>query len=85
MNPIDPAALADHYRRFRVAERLLLTGHSHQAWPDVTEAAQAQAWTDAADHIDATWGRAEAQAEAVRQGYRRLLGDDDAGQITLGQ
>ena len=22
-------------RRFRVAERLLLTGHSHQAWPDV--------------------------------------------------
>ncbi len=29
-----PNALAPHYRHFRVAERLLLTGHSHQAWPD---------------------------------------------------
>ena len=29
-----PNALAPHYARFRVAERLLLTGHSHQAWPD---------------------------------------------------
>ena len=28
------ADLAVHYSRFRVAERLLLTGHSHQAWPD---------------------------------------------------
>ena len=30
----EPNALAPHYSRFRVAERLLLTGHSHQAWPD---------------------------------------------------
>ena len=30
-----PNALAPHYSRFRVGERLLLTGHSHQAWPDV--------------------------------------------------
>src|SRR5216684_8708458 len=29
-----PEALARHYTRFRVYERLLLTGHSHQAWPD---------------------------------------------------
>ena len=29
-----PNALAPHYSRFRVSERLLLTGHSHQAWPD---------------------------------------------------
>ena len=29
-----PNALAPYYSRFRVAERLLLTGHSHQAWPD---------------------------------------------------
>ena len=31
-----PNALAAHYSRFRVGERLLLTGHSHQAWPDVS-------------------------------------------------
>ena len=40
---IDPTALARHYTRFRVAERVLLTGHSHQAWPDVGFAAQQQA------------------------------------------
>lgn len=82
--PIDPAALSGHYTRFRVAERLLFTGHSHQAWPDVSEAAHAQAWADAAEHVDGKWDLAEAQAERVRQGYRRLLGDDDSGQVTLG-
>src|SRR5207253_9462748 len=30
-----PNPIARHYSRFRVAERMLLTGHSHQAWPDV--------------------------------------------------
>jgi len=81
--PIDAAALAQHYSRFRVAERLLLTGHSHQAWPDVSEAAHAQAWADAAEHVDAKWQLAEAQAHQVRAGYQRLLGDD-GGVITLG-
>lgn len=85
MTPISPATLAGHYTRFRVTERLLFTGHSHQAWPDVSEAAQAQAWTDAADHVDGKWELAEAQAAQVREGYRRLLSDDDTGQITLGQ
>jgi kynureninase len=39
-----PNPLAADYSRFRVGERLLLTGHSHQAWPDVGFAAQQQAW-----------------------------------------
>src|SRR3954447_3280547 len=39
-----PNPLAAHYRRFGVADRLLLTGHSHQAWPDVGFEAQAEAW-----------------------------------------
>jgi len=30
-----PNPIAHHYARFRVADRLLLTGHSHQAWPDI--------------------------------------------------
>ena len=46
--------LAPHYSRFRVAERLLLTGHSHQAWPDVALGAQA-AFEDAALDVDAKW------------------------------
>ena len=40
--------LKPHYSRFRVAERLLLTGHSHQAWPDVGFEGVVEAWEDAA-------------------------------------
>jgi kynureninase len=79
MNPDDlathPTPLAAHYRRFRVAERTLLTGHSHQAWPDVSEAAQGRAWSDAAEQVDRKWSLAAAEAEKVRCGYARLLGD----------
>ena len=54
--------LARHYRRFRVSERLLLTGHSHQAWPDVAFDAQQRAWLDAAEYVDEKWERAAKQA-----------------------
>src|SRR5262245_11710491 len=80
----DLALLSQHYSRFRVAERLLLTGHSHQAWPDVGFAAQQQAWLDAAEFVDAKWERAAEQAARVRAGFRRLLGDAD-GDIALGR
>ena len=78
-----PNALAPHYSRFRVAERLLLTGHSHQAWPDVGFAAQQQAWLDAAELVDDKWDRAFATADRVRAGFARLL-EDRAGDIALG-
>jgi kynureninase len=78
-----PNALAPHYSRFRVTERLLLTGHSHQAWPDVGFAAQQQAWLDAAELVDDKWDRAFAVAERVRAGFARLLEDHD-GDIALG-
>jgi len=77
-----PNALADHYRRFGVAERLLLTGHSHQAWPDRGFDAQAQAWLDAARLVDDKWEHAFARADRVRLGFRRLLDDRD-GHIAL--
>ena len=76
-------ALAPHYSRFRVAERLLLTGHSHQAWPDVALEGQLEAFTDAAEAVDDKWDRAFAKADEVRAGYRRLLGGPD-GDIALG-
>ncbi len=77
-----PNALAPHYSAFRVAERLLLTGHSHQAWPDVAFEGQKRAWLDAAELADEKWERAFASAEAVRRGYAGLL-DDDASRIAL--
>src|SRR5690348_12339745 len=76
--------LAPHYSRFRVADRILLTGHSHQAWPDVGFDAQQRAWLDAAEFVDDKWERAAAQASRVRAGFARLLGDG-AEQIALAQ
>jgi kynureninase len=76
-------ALAAHYSRFRVADRLLLSGHSHQAWPDVAFDGHVEAFEDAARHVDEKWGRAFAKADEVRAGFRRLLGDP-GGQIALG-
>jgi kynureninase len=74
-----PNALAPHYSRFRVSERLLLTGHSHQAWPDRGFEAQSEAWLDAARHVDAKWDHAFERAQRVRQGFTRLLGDAGGG------
>lgn len=76
--------LARHYSRFRVGDRLLLTGHSHQAWPDVGFEAQQRAWLDAAEYVDEKWEKAEIQAARVRSGFARLLGDSPEN-IALGQ
>jgi kynureninase len=46
--------------------------------------AQQRAWLDAAELVDDKWERAAAQAESVRAGFARLIGDD-ARNIALGQ
>lgn len=76
--------LAPQYTRFRVGERLLLTGHSHQAWPDVAFDGQVEAWTDAAEQVDDKWDRAAEKADRVRRGFADLLGDR-VGEVALGQ
>ncbi len=79
-----PNPLAAYYSRFRVSERLLLTGHSHQAWPDVAFEGQIDAWVDAAELVDDKWGRAEEKARRVRRGYAGLLGAKE-DEIALAQ
>jgi kynureninase len=80
-----PNPLAAHYSRFRVSERLLLTGHSHQAWPDVAREGQIAAWDDAAEWVDGKWDLASQKADEVRRGFARLLGPGAAlEQIALG-
>jgi kynureninase len=79
-----PNALAGDYSRFDVGSRLLLTGHSHQAWPDRAFDGQARAWEDAARLVDGKWEAAFERAERVRRGYARLLGEPGA-EIALGQ
>ena len=83
----EPNALARHYSRFRVAERLLLTGHSHQAWPDCGFDGHRRAWEDAARLVDAKWEEAFERGDRVRAGYAELLGASrapDAGDYALG-
>lgn len=77
-----PTALAAHYTRFDVANRLLLTGHSHQAWPDVAFEGQKQAWLDAASMADGKWGAVAKRVERVSEGYRALMGGC-SGDLTL--
>ncbi len=80
----DPNGLAPDYGRFRVADRLLLTGHSHQAWPDRGFEGQERAWLDAAEYVDGKWDRAFGRARRVREGFAGLLGGAESGEIALG-
>lgn len=77
-----PNALAPYYARFGVDKRILLTGHSHQAWPDCGLEGQLAAWSDAAELADEKWERAFAKAARVEAGFAALLGDGD-GVYTL--
>jgi kynureninase len=79
---IHSSDLAQHYSDFRVAERILLTGHSHQAWPDCARDSLIEAWNDAAAHVDQKWEKAFQKADRVRAAFRTLLGNIP-GDITL--
>lgn len=79
----DANSLAAHYTRFAVADRLLLSGHSHQAWPDVAEEGLLESFADAARDVDGKWERAFAKADELRAGFRLLLGDPH-GEYALG-
>lgn len=61
MEEIDRLALKlrphyGHFLRHREGE-VLLTAHSHQAWPDVAREGQLAAWDDAARLVDGKWDR----------------------------
>ncbi len=78
-----PNPLAAHYARARVGERLLMTGHSHQAWPDVGLEGQIEAFEHAARMLDDKWEGAFAKADEVRAAFAGWLGDPGAD-IALG-
>jgi kynureninase len=79
-----PNPLHGDYTRFGVGERLLLSGHSHQAWPDVALEGVVECFEDAARLVDDKWGRAFAKADAVRAAVGALLADP-ASDVALGQ
>ena len=80
----DPNGIARYYRHFDVESRILLSGHSHQAWPDVALRGQQQAFMDAARWVDDKWQHAFARADDVRRGYAHLLGCE-ADEIALAE
>lgn len=85
--PVDLAAspnpLARFYRAFRVEERILLTGHSHQAWPDVAREGLLESFDVAAARVDEKWEVALARAEEVRAALRRWF-EEPRAEIVLG-
>lgn len=80
--------LRPHYARFLEAagDDVLLTGHSHQAWPDVSREGQIAAWDDAARLVDGKWDRVF--GEILPEFQRRVasrLGTARAADIAYGQ
>ena len=47
--------LQPYYSDFKVNERILLSGHSHQAWPNVAKQGMIECYNDAAKHVDDKW------------------------------
>ncbi|MEM1033946.1 MAG: aminotransferase class V-fold PLP-dependent enzyme [Myxococcota bacterium] len=67
------AAIRRAYSRFLRDDRILLSGHSHQAWPDCARDAQLEPFDDAAELVDDKWGRVfELQAEVGRRINARM-------------
>lgn len=77
------AQLAPHYRAFLRPGRVLLTGHSHQAWPDAAREGLLESFEDAALAVDHKWERAFAAAEELRVSLAERLGGE-ASQYALG-
>lgn len=69
--------LAPHYSHFNVANRLLFTGHSHQAWPDVARDGQTEYFDVCAREVDNKWEVAFKKTEILRNYLRDFYDDPD--------
>lgn len=77
-----PNKLAVHYSDFRVEERILLTGHSHQALPNVALEGMRKAWKDTSDLVDYKWEKVFEISDKVRNGFAKLM-NDNSGYYSL--
>ncbi len=78
--------LAAHFSRFRATDpgRLHFAAHSHHPWPDATERAHAQAWTDAATLVDRKWDKVfDAVVPRAQEHVARLLSLSDPRQVAF--
>jgi selenocysteine lyase/cysteine desulfurase len=66
--------------------RVLLTGHSHQAWPDVARRAMAEYFDDSARLVDDKWGDAVfPRLERVGRGVLERLGFATSDAVAFGR
>lgn len=76
--------LAPHYSHFDVGDRLLFTGHSHQAWPDLALEGLKEAFFATASEVDKKWEKAFDKTEILRN-YLRDYYDDPDGLYCRGE
>lgn len=87
----DLGALRAAYSRFLApahdgTPRILLTGHSHQAWPDVARDALAACFDDAARFVDGKWDTVVLpKLAAVGEAILERMGFDRGDAIAFGQ
>ena len=74
-NQLDDFSISEHYQEFSVTRRTLLTGHSHQAWPDCALSGLKEAWHDATVSVDDKWEKAFKKADKLKQFFAQLVGD----------
>jgi kynureninase len=86
MHNIDTLALKlqPHYSHFDVSNRLLFSGHSHQAWPDVALEGLQEGFLEAAKYVDEKWSHAFKKSDVLRAYLRRFYDDPD-GRYTVSQ
>lgn len=79
MQDFDELALAlqPHYSHFNVSNRLLFTGHSHQAWPDAAFAGIQEYMRVVADRVDTKWDIGFEKTEIMRNYLRDFYDDPD--------
>lgn len=82
----DLPALRAAYSRFLVPGRILLTGHSHQAWPDVARDALIRSFDDAAALVDDKWEAAVfPKVDAVGAAILERMGFDRRDPLAFGK
>jgi selenocysteine lyase/cysteine desulfurase len=82
------ARLRPHYSHFldRLGQTVLLTGHSHQAWPNASREGQIAAWEDAARLVDQKWeGVLGELVPELQRHIAKRIGSSRAKDLALGQ
>ncbi len=77
-----PNKLAPAYSASSVAQRIQLTGHTHQALPDMAQAAYQEHWGCLSKYGEERWDEVFGKAYTLREGFAAMI-DDEAENIAL--